>query len=180
MQNLSSIKAADIMQTDVLTFAPTTPIEEAIRTFEDLHISGAPVVDVYEKLVGMLSAFDVARPEHLKAGRIDAQAPDLAMTEPCDVEGDDGMDSDDVVLSMDDYGPETSERPTVADWMTAEVICVGPEWTLPRVCRLMTKEHIHRVPVVHDHRLKGIISSFDVVRCVGEGVAQRGAKQAPA
>jgi len=57
---------------------------------------------------------------------------------------------------------------TVGEWMSTDVISVDPEWTLKEICRVMIKQHIHRVPVVKGRELKGIISSLDIVRCVGE------------
>lgn len=174
MTALNSILAADIMQKDVVTLRPSTPIEEAVRTFAELHISGAPVVDAYGKIVGILSAFDVAKPENLRVGRGDDSAQDRD-EDAVEVDAEDGAEggdfSEDFFLSMEDYGERDRDRPTVADWMTADVKCVGPDWTLPRVCRLMVDEHIHRVPVVHDHRIQGILSSFDVVRCIADAHA---------
>jgi CBS domain-containing protein len=172
MEHLDRIKAADIMSTDVVTFTPSTPIRDALRTFEDLHISGAPVVDAYDRIVGMLTAFDVAGPSHLSDGRIDAAGGAAAMTTSDDSEDDDGLEAEDVVLDMVDYGPRTRERPTVGDWMSTDVKSVGPDWSLPRVCRLMKQEHIHRVPVVHERKLKGIISTFDIVCCVAESTTK--------
>ena len=48
----------DIMATDLVTFRPDTPIREAIRTLLDKRISGAPVVDGDNNLVGILSRKD--------------------------------------------------------------------------------------------------------------------------
>ncbi|MCP4038773.1 MAG: CBS domain-containing protein, partial [bacterium] len=59
MTAFRDIKAKDIMRTEVVSFSPETSIEAAISTFEDLHISGAPVVNAYGTVVGVLSAFDV-------------------------------------------------------------------------------------------------------------------------
>jgi CBS domain-containing protein len=179
MRNMQDIFAADVMESDVVTFRPSTPITEALQTFEELRISGAPVVDEYGRIVGMLTTADVARSSHSSEGRIDAEGGNAAMTEPFDAESEDGMDTEDVVLSMEDYGAQVSERPTVGDWMSTPVRSAAPEWTLVQVCRLMKQEHIHRVPVVKDRRLVGIISSFDVVCCVADGVVKR-VKKSPA
>ena len=35
------------------------------------------------------------------------------------------------------------------------------------ICRVILKQHIHRLPVVKARRLVGIITTFDIVRCVG-------------
>jgi CBS domain-containing protein len=175
MKHFEEILARDIMQSDVVTFSPSTPLEQALATFEDLHISGAPVVDAYGRIVGMLSAFDVAKPEHFNAGRLEGPNENYAMSEVDEEESvEEGPDL--APYSMEDFNPGSSERGVVADWMSRDVQCVGPEWTLPRISRLMVKEHIHRVPVVEEHRLKGIITTLDIVRCVAGKVPQRSAK----
>lgn len=49
---------ADVMAVELVAFRPDTPIFEAIRTLLDNRISGAPVVDSDNNLVGMLSRKD--------------------------------------------------------------------------------------------------------------------------
>jgi CBS domain-containing protein len=173
MKDLNKITASDIMQTRVVTFTTSTPIDEAVQTFEDQRMSGAPVVNERGRLVGMLSLADVARPEHVKSGRTNSAGAVLALTAPDDDSLEGEMDEEEVVLSMDDYDSGMRDRPTVGDWMSTQPICVGPDWTLPRICRLMLKERIHRVPVVQAHELKGIVSTFDVVRCVAGKATQQ-------
>ena len=56
----------------------------------------------------------------------------------------------------------------VADIMTAPAISVEETATLEEICRLMWTLKIHRVPVVKDGRVTGIVSSLDVVRAVGQ------------
>jgi CBS domain-containing protein len=173
MKDLNDVHASDIMQTRVVTFSPATPIDEAVQTFEDQRISGAPVVNERGRLVGMLSLTDIARPDHVKSGRTNAAGNALALTAPDDDSLEGEMAEEEIVLSMVDYDAGMRDRPTVGDWMSAGPICVGPQWTLPRICRLMLKERIHRVPVVEAHELKGIVSTFDVVRCVAGKASQK-------
>lgn len=52
---------ADIMATQLVTFRPDTNILEAIRTLLDRRISGAPVVDDNNDLVGILARKDCLR-----------------------------------------------------------------------------------------------------------------------
>ena len=49
---------ADIMATELMTFSPDTIIHKAIQILLDQRLSGAPVVDDANKLVGMLSKKD--------------------------------------------------------------------------------------------------------------------------
>ncbi len=51
----------------------------------------------------------------------------------------------------------------VRDWMSSDVITIGPEMTLPQTHQLMAKEEIRRLPVVDkEGRLIGIVSLGDV------------------
>jgi predicted transcriptional regulator len=167
---ISSVKARDIMQTQVITLSPSTPIESAVETFEDLHISGAPVVDERGTIVGMLSAFDIAKSEHMQGGAIQTGSGDYEGLETegdrDDDEDDEPLSFDEVILSMNDFSPTTTGRTRVGEWMTHEIVSVGPECGLRAICRLMVKEHVHRVPVVKNGRLVGIISTLDIVRCI--------------
>lgn len=52
---------ADIMATELVTFSPDTIIHKAIQVLLDKRLSGAPVVDDTNRLVGMLSKKDCLR-----------------------------------------------------------------------------------------------------------------------
>ncbi len=49
------LTVSDIMQKDVVTFRPETTLSEAIAVLCDRHISGAPVVSVDNRVVGVIS-----------------------------------------------------------------------------------------------------------------------------
>lgn len=49
---------SDIMATELVTFSPDTIIHKAIQVLLDKRLSGAPVVDGPDKLIGMLSKKD--------------------------------------------------------------------------------------------------------------------------
>jgi CBS domain-containing protein len=50
----------------------------------------------------------------------------------------------------------------VKDWMTAEVVTITPDTTLPEAHRLMTDRRIRRLPVVDNGHLVGIVTRGDV------------------
>lgn len=162
---LAKVRARDIMKSNVFRLEPTTTIEEAVTAFAEMHISGAPVVDRSGRLVGVLSAFDIARPENMRDGLLQPRRGDFSMGEASP--DDDGSYDEDVVFSMEDYSPDVLRSGTVADLMTSEVISVPSDATLKQMCTLLVKEHIHRVMVVDDHKLVGIVTSLDIVRAVG-------------
>ena len=55
------------------------------------------------------------------------------------------------------------KKELVKDWMSADVITISPETTLPEAHQIMTTEEIRRLPVVdRDSRLIGIVSIGDI------------------
>lgn len=171
MQTLKNTKAADLMQTEVITLQSDAPIREAIATFEDFNIKGAPVVDSAGNLVGVLTETDIAKTGHMRGDRIEKQRGDYYLTDPLEDLDDRGAaDSrrSEEFFDKEDYSPELLGSEVVGDWMTPRVISVLPSATLRHVCATMSKESIHRVLVVERNRLLGIITSLDVVRFVAE------------
>jgi CBS domain-containing protein len=164
MSPLDKIHARSLMRTQVLKLSPNMPIPRALELFEDHKISGAPVVDTSGRVLGVLSATDITRAERMSESATRTDSRKLVMRGGDD-ESDDEMAEEDL-LSIEDYGPETSDGPTVGDWMNPEVISVRPDSTLPELCRVLVENGIHRVLVMEQGELLGIVTSSDVVRCV--------------
>ena len=59
--------------------------------------------------------------------------------------------------------------PRVRDVMTSPAIAASEETDLADVCLLMSRLGVHRIPIVRDGRVTGIVSSIDVCRAVVEG-----------
>ena len=53
--------AVEIMSTPVVTVTPDTTIQEAVALLEEGRISGLPVVDHEDRLLGMLTEYDLLR-----------------------------------------------------------------------------------------------------------------------
>ena len=53
------MRAMDIMTTEVLTVAPTTSVQEVAKLLSERGISGVPVVDGDNQVVGILSEGDL-------------------------------------------------------------------------------------------------------------------------
>jgi CBS domain-containing protein len=58
----SSLRARDLMQTDVLTVSPETSLLDMHRMFIEEEIHGAPVVDDDGSVRGVISSLDLLRP----------------------------------------------------------------------------------------------------------------------
>jgi CBS domain-containing protein len=55
------ISISDIMSTDLKTVTPTTPIYEALDLLAKNRVSGLPVVDNFNQVVGIITEKDVLR-----------------------------------------------------------------------------------------------------------------------
>ena len=55
----ATLTVADIMTLDPVVIRSDAPLEEAERLMGDRHISGLPVVDAFERLVGVISRTDI-------------------------------------------------------------------------------------------------------------------------
>ena len=53
--------------------------------------------------------------------------------------------------------------------MTSPAVSVGEATNIADLCRMMHKLRIHRVPVVRQHKIIGMISSLDICAAVARG-----------
>jgi len=53
------MKVADIMQSPVRTVASDTPVSEVVVSLADARVTGLPVVDACERVVGVVSSTDL-------------------------------------------------------------------------------------------------------------------------
>jgi CBS domain-containing protein len=165
---LKTTTARDLMQTEVITLPSDAPVREAVELFEDEHITGAPVVDAAGIPVGFLTIHDVARSEHLKGSRFETERGDDTLSEPFGEELGEGTQANEEFYGRDDYSSTLLDEERVKDWMTRNVIAVAPDESLGGLCRLMVERSIHRVLVVDEAGVLGIVTTFDVVRHLAE------------
>lgn len=51
----------------------------------------------------------------------------------------------------------------VADIMTRDMVVAGPHETVHELCKLMTRNRVRHLPIVHEGRLEGLVSLGDLV-----------------
>jgi CBS domain-containing protein len=144
------MRARDVMDARFHTLRPDQSIAEAVKTFHDASaaeqkkIFGLMVTDAKNRLVGMLSMYDIllfVRPKH--AG-LWGEMEDLPLAEAFD---------------------ELLERVKairVADIMTTDVVTIGPDTHVMVIVDLMIKQHIRRLPVVSGREIVGIVYISDL------------------
>ncbi len=164
LESLRTVRARDVMQRDVVTLSASASIQEAVQTLEEYHITGAPVVDAVGRPIGVLSVADIARGDHVRAGRIESERWEYYLANPLEEERDDRISGDEYIFDKEGFSDIAASEQRVEDWMTPRVISVDPDMDLPTICGVMARENIHRVLVTEEDTVLGILSTFDVVR----------------
>jgi CBS domain-containing protein len=157
--------AADLMTRDVAVVHPETSLLEAVKLMARRRISGVPVVDDADNIVGILSEGDLVR---WHEGYTERQARWLDMLA-------DGFELAPEFL----LGIQEQQR-KVKSVMSAGVTTVTEDTPARDVAHLMHTKNIKRVPVVRDGKLVGIVARSDLVRALAEKLEEMGTTPAAA
>jgi CBS domain-containing protein len=144
--------ARDVMQTQVVTVSPDTPLTSVRQLFVEEGIHGAPVVDDMLRVQGVISTTDLLR---AAADGEDSERP----------EGRYDLDGAEL-FSLEDFGDEFAARlgeARVSDYMTESAVSVSPDASIAEVATAFRKHQVHRVLVVDDGVLQGIVATLDLV-----------------
>jgi CBS domain-containing protein len=162
----SGLTAADVMVSDVITVRLETTMEEVSELFQIHNINGAPVVDEDGLLVGIVTEDDVV------VGGMGFSDEELDT-----LDGDEGETAGKApaagpTAAAAGEGEAVGETRRVAEIMTPRPITVEEDTPVEELCRLMWKLKIHRIPIVSQGRVRGIVSTIDICRLVAEGRAR--------
>jgi CBS domain-containing protein len=137
------MKVCDLMTNEVATVTPTTSLRNAAVFLAEKGISGMPVVNDANEVVGVLSEADIV----VKAGGEVARNRLLGwLLDP-------NLDLDDKIRAE-----------TVDDAMTAPPVTISSKRPVFEAARLMVAENVNRLPVVDKGKLVGIVTRADIVR----------------
>lgn len=155
-----AVLARDVMQTRVVTVEPELPLIDAYRLFVEEEITGAPVVDETDRVVGVISSSDLLRAvEEEHEGR--SAAPQY-FREWLEFSGPDW------IHPPSDFQDRLGQL-TVADAMASGGVAVAPTTPVAEVAALMRRSRIHRVLVLENELLVGIVSTFDLIALLEKG-----------
>ena len=149
------MNASDIMTTPALTLPQHASLADAIRLMLGRHVSGIPVVDGDERLLGILTEGDLLR--RIEVGTADHHWSGLRKF----LRGPG--------LNAEEYVRAHSRR--VADLMTPAPVRVAESTPLEEVVATLERKRIRRVPVVTDERVVGIVARSDLVRAIADAPA---------
>ncbi|MEA2686322.1 MAG: hypothetical protein QOE93_1517 [Actinomycetota bacterium] len=148
-----SFLVRQVMTTDVLSFRPGDPIDDAARALSARKIGGAPVVDDDNRVVGLLEDDDLI----VQESRL--HFPTVISILGAYIE----LPSARAHFEAD---LRKAVGATVGDVMDANPPMCGPDDTLEQVATIMHENDLSRLPVVSDGRLVGIVSRGDLVRAI--------------
>ncbi len=182
------LRIRDIMTADVATVSPDASLRETMEVLTRRQISGAPVISA-GNILGVVSASDLIA--------FASMLPATPLTRggtPDEVEWDtpaSAAELDELDISetgffaemWDDAGSDVAiqfaaaeadrlnelEQHSVREVMTTDLVTLRSDTTVREAADVLRRRRIHRVLVVDDGRLVGILSTLDVVDAVADG-----------
>ncbi len=151
------VRARDLMERDVITVTPETRIIDVHRLFVDEEIHGAPVVGKDGLVHGVVSSLDLLRVVR------DELEPGAKATTTTYFRDELPYSRPDWLEMPEDFQCRMQDL-TAADAMTRDIVAVGLDATVDDIARTMREQHVHRVLVIEDRALIGVISTFDLLR----------------
>jgi CBS domain-containing protein len=142
--------ASEIMTRDVITVREDDTIETAMCLMARNNISGLPVVDENDRLVGIITETDV-----LLKDKIKVPYPRMALFGLFTVPDD---------LLENAY--RDARGLLVGDVMKKKVVFFYEEDSVNDIAETMVEHKINRVPIVRGGKVVGIISRADIVRAM--------------
>ena len=143
-----------VMTTDVLTFQPTDTVESAARRLTERRLGGAPVVDDWGKVVGLLEDDDLI-------------VQDTRLHFPTVISVFGAYLELPSALAHFEKDLRKAVGATVADVMDADAPTCREDDTLETVATTLHERNASRLPVVdEDGRLLGVVSRGDLVRAI--------------
>jgi CBS domain-containing protein len=178
------LRIRDAMTRDVLTVTSESTLREAVDLFVSRHVSGAPVLDG-QRVVGVVSATDVLEfvatnppvPRQRADQREIGEWAELPASEPADAapgayfaEMWEEADAETTQRFADSDGPEWDvfAEHTVQEVMTRTVCSLPSAQSITAAAEYMKTASVHRLLVIDEGKLVGIITSTDIARAVAD------------
>ena len=144
------MKARDIMTTNVVTVTENTSVPVIARLLIEKRISGVPVVDRQNRVVGIVTESDLLRRPELGTDRRRKHWLELFVPN---------------AQLASEY--IQSHGQMAGDVMSHDVIRVAPDAPIGTIVDIFENERINHLPVVENSRLVGIVSRGNLVQALG-------------
>lgn len=141
---MRSLTVADVMTYGAVRATVDTPYHDLVDTLEMRSVNAVPVVDSFDRVVGVVSASDLLHK----------------------IEFAGGVDPPRILESRRHRDDRRRSAGTVAaDLMTAPAVTVSATATVTAAARLMESARVRRLPVVDDlGRLTGMVTNRDLLK----------------
>lgn len=184
------LTVGEIMTREVVTVGPEYTLREAIEVLTGQRVSGAPVISAGQ-LVGIVSTTDildfvVATPPVPSLQPQNTEWGELAMDEEAEEESDDDEAGPAFYRDLySDAGADVLERfaevgspewdllaeYTVDAVMTRKPVILPSSASVVAAAQLLRDRGVHRVLVVDNDELVGIVTTTDLARLIARGAA---------
>jgi CBS domain-containing protein len=149
------LTAKEIMTVAVITVKPEMTINQLAKLFSDHDISGVPVLDAEDRLIGMVTENDLIRKEKK------LHIPTVVTLF-------------DAVIYLERSKPFEDELRSLAatqvsDIYTQNPITIEENTPLDEIASLMVEKEIHHLPVVRGKKLVGIVGKKDIIHAIARG-----------
>ena len=151
---MSQLRVRDLMTTEVITVKPTDTIRQAVIRMAIDNVTGAPVVDNRNHVLGIITQTDILKLILRYQDKLDKEGGGHLLGVPMDVSG-----SPDAISSAN---KEISEM-KVEDLMIHSTLFTTPDAEIIEVLRVMMKLDVGRLPVLEQGVLVGTISRSDII-----------------
>lgn len=143
-----SIKVSEVMTADAVAVNEDADIAEAIKLLSDKGVSGLPVTDNENHVVGVITEADILSVMGMNKGH---------------------TFKDIIVRLLGEPAPGNKSGNTVRQVMSSPAITTTPDRRILEVASILEERRIKRLPVVEAAgKLIGIISRADIVRAVAK------------
>ncbi len=144
IRNATKIKVGEFMQNEVLTIRQGSPLKEAAEVMTKNKVSGLPVVDVDDRLIGIVTEADFLSSLDIHGGSAVQELFDTVIRK----------------------NRRRKKMGTIVDdIMTPDPVTVAADDTLQRALEVMDKNGIKRLIIVDEgKKVQGVISRADLIK----------------
>ncbi|MBE6524169.1 MAG: CBS domain-containing protein [Thermoplasmata archaeon] len=153
---MSKLKVRDLMTTEVLTLRPDDTIRKAAKKLALENVSGAPIVDNKNHLLGFVSENDILTTIMKYQTKLQKEDVDCNLLEY-------SMDAEDNSNEKLNAIVEEISNIRMSTLMIHSVMTTSPDANIIEVLRTMLTLGINRIPVLEKGVLVGIISRGDII-----------------
>lgn len=150
--------AADIMSYPVISIGAGATLEEVVKILADNNISGLPVTDAENKVIGVITEKDII--EHSGKLHVIPLISSSGWISPY---------ADISAATSFKKGIELLASVKVEQIMSTKVTTIKADTPLSKVAGIMKNRNINRIPVVDkEGKITGIITRANLISCLAE------------